>query len=188
MRGLQRWFVLVLAIVGVVMQSCGAPTSGLSRYTDSADGYEFLYPPGWIQVQVANGPDVVFHDLIETTENVSVVISPIAPGKSLSALGTPSQVGQELVKRALQPALTTRSSPAAPASVELVNAEAHETGAKTYYVLEYAVEREGQRRHNLASVVVSGNRLYTFNVSTSEQRWPQVENLFKTVVNSFTVS
>ncbi|WP_448570893.1 photosystem II reaction center PsbP [Trichothermofontia sp.] len=188
MRGLQRWFVLLLAIVGVVLQSCGSPASGLNRYTDQADGYEFLYPPGWLQVQVTNGPDVVFHDLIETTENVSVVISPIAPGKSLSALGTPSQVGQELVKRALQPALTAQSNSATPTSVELVNAEAHEMATKTYYVLEYAVEREGQRRHNLASVVVSGDRLFTFNLSTSEQRWPQVQGLFKTVVNSFTVS
>lgn len=187
MDGLKRWVSLLLAIGAVVLQSCGSPASALHHYIDQADGYEFLYPPGWLQVQVADGPDVVFHDIIETTENVSVVISLIAPGKSLSALGTPSQVGQELVKRALQPALTARSTPDSNARIELVNAEAHETAAKTYYVLEYAVERDGQKRHNLASVVVSGDRLFTFNASTSERRWPQVQGLFETVVNSFTV-
>ncbi|WP_448562022.1 photosystem II reaction center PsbP [Trichothermofontia sp.] len=178
----------LLIVLAVVLQSCGSPTSGLNYYVDQADGYEFLYPLGWLQVQLKDGPDVVFHDLIETTENVSVVISPIAPGKSLSALGTPSQVGQALVKRALQPVVTAQNTSASPAKVELVNAEAHETNAKTYYVLEYAVERDGQKRHNLASVVVSGDRLFTFNASTSERRWPQVKGLFETVVNSFTVS
>lgn len=184
----KRWVGLLLAIAAVVLQSCSSPASALNHYIDQVDGYEFLYPPGWLQVQVADGPDVVFHDIIETTENVSVVISPIAPGKSLSALGTPTQVGQALVKRALQPALTARSTPDSPARVELVNAEAHETDTKTYYILEYAVERDGQKRHNLASVVVSGDRLFTFNASTSERRWPQVKGLFETVVNSFTVS
>jgi len=188
MRGLKQLVIVIFLLLGVILQSCGSPTSGLNRYVDTANGYEFLYPPGWVQVQVAGGPAVVFHDLIETTENVSVVISPIAPGKSLSALGTPSQVGQELVKRALQPALTARSTPEAPATIELVNAAAHEAEAKTYYLLEYAVDRDGQKRHNLASVVVSGNRLYTLNVSTSERRWPQVKTLFETVVNSFAVS
>jgi len=43
-------------------------------------------------VKVSNGPDVVFHDLIETTENVSVVFSPVPQGKTLAELGTPGEV------------------------------------------------------------------------------------------------
>jgi len=46
-----------------------------------------LYPNGWLPVKVSNGPDVVFHDLIETTENVSVVVSSVQ-GKTLAELGT----------------------------------------------------------------------------------------------------
>jgi len=45
---------------------------------------------------VSNGPDVVFHDLIETTENVSVVFSPVPQGKTLAELGTPGEVGYKL--------------------------------------------------------------------------------------------
>jgi photosystem II oxygen-evolving enhancer protein 2 len=45
-----------------------------------------------------------------------------------------------------------------------------------------------QKRHNLASAVVSNGRLYTLNVSTTEQRWPKVHSLFTNVVNSFSVN
>jgi len=46
-----------------------------------------FYPNGWLPVKVSNGPDVVFHDLIETTENVSVVVSSVPQGKTLAELG-----------------------------------------------------------------------------------------------------
>ncbi|MCZ2201110.1 MAG: photosystem II reaction center PsbP, partial [Cylindrospermopsis raciborskii PAMP2012] len=53
-----------------------AVAAGFRSFVDTEDGYQFSYPNGWLQVKVANGPDVVFHDLIEVSENVSVVISP----------------------------------------------------------------------------------------------------------------
>jgi len=48
---------------------------GLQSYVDSTDGYQFLYPNGWVPVEVTNGPDVVFRDLIEYSENLSVAIA-----------------------------------------------------------------------------------------------------------------
>ena len=58
---------------------------------------------------------MVFHDLIEVSENVSVVISPVPEGKTLPELGTPTEVGYKLGKAALAPADSGRSA-------ELINA------------------------------------------------------------------
>ncbi len=178
---LKRLAVVLLVILSLSLASCTSAVSGLKSYVDSTDGYEFLYPNGWLPVKVSSGPDVVLHDLIETTENVSVVISPVPKGKTLAELGTPGEVGYKLAKSAIAPPDSGREA-------ELVNAEGRQSGAKTYYILEYAVKLPNQQeRHNLASVAVSRGKLFTFNVSTPERRWSKVQPVFEQVVNSFLV-
>jgi photosystem II oxygen-evolving enhancer protein 2 len=155
--------------------------SGFKSYVDTADGYEFLYPNGWMQVDVKRGPDVVLHDLIESSENVSVVINPVSNDKVLEDLGSPSEVGYRLSQVAIAPLESGRQA-------ELVNAEAHEAGGQTYYLLEYAVKLpNNQLRHNLASVVVRRSKLYTLNGSTTEKRWSKVKSKMETMVGSFKV-
>jgi photosystem II oxygen-evolving enhancer protein 2 len=171
---------LLLLVMSLALHGCAPGVSGLKSYVDSIDGYEFLYPNGWLPVQVTDGPDVVFHDIIERTENVSVVISPVPEGKTLTDLGTPGEVGYKLQKNAIAPPDSGREA-------ELVNAEARESGDKTYYILEYNVKLPNQQRHNLASVAVNRGKLYTFNVSTTQKRWGKVQDLFKQVVKSFSV-
>jgi photosystem II oxygen-evolving enhancer protein 2 len=171
---------LLLLVLSLSMYGCAAGVSGLKSYVDSFDGYEFLYPNGWLPVKVSDGPDVVFRDMIERTENVSVVISPVAEGKTLADLGTPGEVGYKLQKSAIAPPDSGREA-------ELVNAEARESGDKTYYLLEYNVKLPSEERHNLASVAVSRGKLYTFNASTTEKRWDKVRDLFEQVVKSFSV-
>lgn len=161
---------------GTTAQAAG----GFNSYADNTDGYRFLYPNGWVQVKVNGGPDVVFHDFIEPTENVSVVISPVAEGKTLADLGTPGEVGYKLSKSALAPPESGRQA-------ELVNAEARELKGKTYYNLEYAVTLPNQKRHNLASVVINRGKLFTFNVSTTEKRWQRVKQTFQQLIDSFFV-
>ena len=179
---LKRIATILLVIFSLSLASCSAvsATSGLKSYIDTNDGYQFFYPNGWIAAQVSNGPDVVFHDLIQETENVSVVINPVPTGKTLQDLGTPSEVGYQLSKNAIAPPGSNRQA-------ELVNAQSHELGEKTYYVLEYAVKLPNHNRHDLASVAVSRGKLYTFNISTTEQRWPKMKDFFQQVVNSFSV-
>ena len=174
--------VLLVVLVAVSLVSCSiSPTSGLKSYVDSIKGYQFLYPNGWLQVKVSNGPEVVFHDLIESTENISLVVSPVPDGKSLAELGTPGEVGYNLSKSAIAPPDSGRTA-------ELVNAETREFRDKTYYFLEYAVKLPNQQeRHNLASVVVSRGKLFTFNASTTEQRWEKAKQQLETVVKSFSV-
>lgn len=177
---LKRIVALLLVGLTITLTGCVSATSGLKSYIDASEGYQFLYPNGWIQVQVSNGPDVVFHDLIEETENVSVVISPVASGKTLQDLGSPGEVGYKLSKSAIAPPESGREA-------ELINAEAREGGGKTYYLLEYAVKLPNKERHNLASVVINQGKLYTFNASTTEKRWQKIKNQFQQVVDSFQV-
>ncbi|NJQ96905.1 MAG: hypothetical protein HC784_02800 [Hydrococcus sp. CSU_1_8] len=69
---------------------------------------------------------------------------------------------------------------------ELLDAEVRESNGKTYYTLEYEVKIPNRpERHDIASIAVSRNKLYTFNLSTDQKRWNKVNKLFKTVVNSF---
>ncbi|EGJ35475.1 PsbP [Moorena producens 3L] len=172
---------LLLLVLSLAIHGCTTGASGLQSYVDSLNGYQFLYPNGWVPIKVTDGPDVVFHDIIETTENVSVVISPVPEGKSLADLGTPSEVGYQLQKNAIAPPDSGRTA-------ELVNAEAREVAEKTYYLLEYNVQLPNQERHNLASVVVNRGKLYTFNASTTERRWGKTKNLLEAVVKSFSVN
>lgn len=173
--------ILLLVLSFSLSNSDVAAAAGLKSFIDSSDGYQFLYPNGWLQVKVANGPDVVFHDLIEVSENVSVVISPVPEGKTLSELGTPTEVGYKLGKAALAPPDSGRSA-------ELVNAAEREVDGKTYYLLEYEVKLANkQERHNIASVAVSRGKLFTLNASIPEKRWQRVKGMIDEVVNSFSV-
>ena len=178
----KRIAVILLLVFSLSLQVGISPASanGFKRYEDTSDSYRFFYPNGWVAVKVNNGADIVFHDIIEPSENVSVVISPISRDKTLADLGTPGEVGYKLGKSAIAPPNSGRTA-------ELVNAEAREVGAKNYYMLEYAVKLPNQERHNLASVAINRGKLYTFNASTTEKRWNKVRSLLKQVVNSFTV-
>ncbi len=178
---LKRVLAIALVAAVLIITGCASLGAGLKGYVDSLDGYEFLYPNGWVSVKVADGPDVVFHDLIEPTENVSVVFSEVPDGKSLAELGTATEIGYQLSKNAIAPPDSGREA-------ELVDAGTKTSKDKTYYLLEYAVTLQGgQHRHNLASVAVSRGKLFTFNVSTTEDRWEQVGDTLEQVVKSFTV-
>ncbi|MCA2691835.1 MULTISPECIES: photosystem II reaction center PsbP [unclassified Microcystis] len=173
-----------LLITTLLLTGCATPIAGLQGYTSGSQGYQFLYPKGWTQVDVKKvaGVDVVFHDLIETSENLSVIINPIPDNKTLTDLGTPSEVGYRLLKNnSLNPNLDKE--------VELIRSESHQIDGQDYYILEYQVKlANGQERHNLASVTVNNHKLYSFNISTSQKRWTQIQELFETIVDSFSVS
>ena len=180
----KRLAVFFCATLAIVLSSCSAaPTSGLKSYADAYDGYEFLYPNGWTEIDASKiAPDVIFHDLIESSENVSVIINPIGGTQSIDELGTPSEVGNKLAKTAIAPPESGRQA-------ELTNV-ATRTDDKnhTYYLFEYAVTLpEGVERHNLASAVIARDQLFTLNVSTPERRWAKDGEQLKIVAQSFSV-
>jgi photosystem II oxygen-evolving enhancer protein 2 len=177
---LKRIAAVLLVVLSLSLQSCASAPTNLVNYVDNYDGYEFLYPNSWVPVNVKDGPDVVLHDLIEETENVSVLISPVPENKSLEELGSPTDVGYRLSKNAIAP-------PGSGRQAELVNAESRQVDGVTYYLLEYVVQLPKQVRHNLASVAVRRGKLFTINLSASEKRWQKIQNTFHKVVESFSV-
>ena len=102
----------------------------------------FLYPTGWTQVQVSNGPRVVFHDLIHSDETVSLMINKVNEDNELSELGS-AAAGEQLRREVIATAGSGRTA-------ELVEAQERMNG-HTFYDLEYAVHLID---HELATVVV----------------------------------
>ncbi|HSM81577.1 MAG TPA: photosystem II reaction center PsbP [Nodosilinea sp.] len=179
---LKRLATVLLIVFAVTLQGCVGSGGGLQAYADQYSGYEFMYPTGWVEVTVPGAADVVFHDIIHETENVSVVISEVPEGKDLEALGTPTEVGYKLSKSFS--ALAGDNS-----TVDLLSAQRIETpDQKTYYILEYLADLPAGPRHNLASAIVRRGKLYTFNASTDEGRWDKVKDMMKQSVASFKVS
>ena len=173
----RRWWALGLALVLV---GCSASAAGLNGF-QSADGrYAFLYPTGWTRVQVSGGPQVVFHDLINSDETLSLVIADVASESDLSALGSAVAVGEQLRRQVIAPEGSGRVA-------DLVEASERQEAGRTFYDLEYTVHLQDRDRHELATVVVDRGRLYTFAASTNEIRWPKVKALFEQVVTSFSL-
>lgn len=178
---LKRIAILLLITISLSLQGCALATLNLNSYVNTYQGYEFLYPNGWVETKVKDGPDVVFHDLIEEYENVSVVVNPVTENRTLEEIGTPTEVGYKLSKNAIAP-------PGSGRQADLISAQSRQAGDHLYYLLEYAIKLPNEQlRHTLASVVVRRGQLFTFNLSTSEKRWQKAEDLFRKVVNTFSV-
>lgn len=181
----KSFIATLLILVSLGLSSCSTGVSGLQSYINPYKGYQFLYPNGWVPVEVKNatqGVDVVFRDFIERTENASLIISDIPEEKNLSALGSPSEVGYRLLKVANASVDPNRE-------VDLISADARESKNQTYYILEYEVTLPNhQKRHNLASVATRQGQLFTFNISTPQKRWGKMKDSFETMAKSFSIT
>ena len=178
-------FAGLLIVLSLLISSCSTGVSGLQSYVNTSKGYEFLYPNGWIPVNLGTSArrtvDVVFRDLVERTENLSVIIDEAPEGKTLEDLGSPSEVGYRLLK-------AINKAPDSAREAEFIRAEARTNKDKAYYLLEYEENLPEQgERHNLASVAVSRGKIFTFNLSTPQRRWEAVKDSFEVAAKSFTV-
>ncbi len=173
-----RFALTLLMIFIFSLGGCVTRTSGLAPFVDNKDGYSFLRPNGWLQKAVKNGPDVVFHDIVEPSENVSVVIGELKSVKTLEEIGSAQEIGLRIQTRVI-------GSPRA----SLVSAETYEHQGKPYYLLEYKIpaNKPNETRHDLVSVTANDGSFYTLSISTLESRWPRLKDLFYQVANSFTV-
>ena len=176
LRLLARLFTC-LALVFALGACAAGPTAGLQSYQSPDGRFAFLYPIGWTQVQVSNGPRVVFHDLIHSDETVSLMVNKVEDDNDLNALGSAVAVGERLRREVIATADSGRSA-------ELIEAAEREDNGHTFYDLEYAVHLPDRDRHELATVVVDRGRLYTLATSTNEERWPKVKELCSSVVHS----
>lgn len=169
--------LLVLGLIGG-LTACSAAAAGLQSFQSPDGRYAFLYPTGWNRVQVSGGPQVVFHDLINSDETLSLVISDVNTINNLNDLGSAEAVGERLKQVVIAPEGSGREA-------ELVEARERELAGRTFYDLEYSVHLADRNRHELATVVIDRGRLYTFAASTNDARWPKVRELFQRVITSF---
>eukprot|EP00884_Botryococcus_braunii_P016968 jgi/Botrbrau1/3955/Bobra.0365s0029.2 len=90
--------VLLAAVPGTALAK---PPKGFLELKDSQDGYDFYYPFGWQEVAV-NGQDVVYKDIIEPLESVSVSLT--ATDKlDVTEFGPPEEVAVTLATGVLTP-------------------------------------------------------------------------------------
>ncbi len=170
---------LLAIILCLFISGCGSGlNAGLEAYQSPDGRYTFFYPTGWTRVKVDGGPEIIYHDLINSNETLSLVISDINKDVELEQLGTPLEVGQTLIDKVIAPEGSGRT-------VELLNANQRETSNHTFYDLEYELNLNNQDRHELATVVIDRGTLYTFAVGTNQERWNKVNKLFENVIESF---
>ena len=80
---------LLLAVsLALGASGCNAMAAALNTFQSPDGRYAFLYPTGWTRVQVNGGPQVVFHDLINSDETLSLVISEVNSTNELESLGS----------------------------------------------------------------------------------------------------
>ncbi len=169
---------VILLLVGLTACSSGG-TAGLEAFQSSDGRYGFFYPTGWTRVSVSGGPEVVFHDLINSDETLSLVISDLGTVPDLKSLGTPLEVGEALVSEVFAPSGGGRQA-------QLLEATQREKSGHVFYDIEYLVRLDDRDRHEIATVVVDDGSLFTLAASTNEARWPKVNSLFSRVINSLT--
>ena len=170
---------LLLIILCFTLSACGGGlNAGLEAYQSPDGRYAFLYPTGWTRVKVDGGPEIIYHDLINSNETLSLVVSDVNKEVDLEQLGGPNEVGQTLIDKVIAPEGSGRS-------VKLVDAKKRESSNHIFYDLEYQLKLNEQDRHELATVVIDRGTLYTFAVGTNEDRWNKVDGMFSNVIESF---
>ena len=170
---------LLLIILCFTLSACsGGLNAGLEAYQSPDGRYAFLYPTGWTRVKVDGGPEIIYHDLINSNETLSLVVSDVNKEVDLEQLGGPNEVGQTLIDKVIAPEGSGRS-------VKLVDAKKRESSNHIFYDLEYQLNLNEQDRHELATVVIDRGTLYTFAVGTNEDRWSKVDGMFNNVIESF---
>jgi len=167
--------LLAIAVVLILGACSTGGAAGRDPFKCQDGRYGFLFPPGWTRVAVDKGPEVVYHDLINSDETLSLVISKLENEVDLDDLGGADAVGERLFgeKNMNNPIL-------------LIDASEREVNERKFYDLEYSVDLEENSRHEIATVVVDRGYLYTLAASTNEKRWSKMQDTFKRVVSSFT--
>tara|TARA_B100001250_G_scaffold314161_1_gene276337 strand:+ start:66 stop:611 length:546 start_codon:yes stop_codon:yes gene_type:complete len=167
--------LLAIALVLTLGACSTGGASGLEPFKSQDGRYGFLFPTGWTRVSVDNGPEVVYHDLINSDETLSLVISKLDNEVDLDELGGADAVSERLFGK------NDSENP-----IQLIEAKEREVEAHKFYDLEYSVNLEEKSRHEYATVVVDRGYLYSLAASSTEQRWSKMKDIYKRVVSSFT--
>ena len=67
---------LFLIFLFLTLSACsGGLNAGLEAYQSPDGRYAFLYPTGWTRVKVDGGPEIIYHDLINSLSKAYVNMS-----------------------------------------------------------------------------------------------------------------
>ncbi|CAN0837076.1 PsbP-like protein 1, chloroplastic [Linum grandiflorum] len=149
---------------------------GFLSVTDQKDGYSFLYPFGWQEVEI-QGQDKVFKDVIEPLESVSVTMFPTSK-QDIRDFGPPDQVAGTLIKKVL-------ASPTQ--KTKLIQAKEQDIEGRAYYTFEFVAQAPNFTRHALSAIVIGNGKLYTLTTGAKERRWEKMKDKLQTIVESFKV-
>ena len=166
---------IAIALVLLLGACSTGGAAGLEPFKSQNGQYGFLFPTGWTRVAVDNGPEVVYHDLINSDETLSLVISKLENEVDLDDLGGANAVGERLFGE------KNSSNP-----IQLIDASEREVDERKFYDLEYSVNLEERKRHEFATVAVDRGYLFTLAASSSEQRWSKMQDIYRRVISSFT--
>lgn len=154
-----------------------AKQGGFVPVKDQGDAYQLLYPFGWQEVSVG-GQDVVYKDIIEPLESVSVSITP-SDKDDITLYGEPVEVAKSLAETVLTP-------PGQQVKVLRVNPRRAED--RNYLEFEFAAKSNTYIRLAIAVVTVANGKLYTLVTGANERRWDKVKDKLETIARSFVVS
>lgn len=163
------------AVLPAASQAAKAPR-GFNPVQDLNDNYQFLYPFGWQEVTVT-GADVVYKDVVEPLESVSVTITP-TDKTDIIEFGDIADVANTLATEVLTPP---------GQEVAIVATNQRETNGHTYYEFEYTAKTPRYTRHSLAVVVANDGKFYTLTTGANERRWGKMKDKLQTTIKSFSL-
>lgn len=146
-------------------------------YNDQGDAYKLVYPFGWQEVSVG-GQDVVFKDIIEPLESVSVSITP-SDKDDITLYGDPQEVAYTLADTVLTPA----SQP-----VKVLKVTPKRVDDRNYVEFEFAAKSSTYIRIAIAVVTIANGKLYAMVTGANEQRFDKIKDRLELVARSFVVS
>ncbi|PNH03538.1 PsbP-like protein 1, chloroplastic [Tetrabaena socialis] len=147
---------------------------GFTTVEDNNDAYKFLYPFGWQEVAV-KGADVVYKDVVEPLESVSVTLT-ATDKKDIAEFGDLQTVANTLANDVL-------SAPGT--EVKLINTQERELNGHNYYEIEFTATTSRYTRHQLAVVAANNGTFYTLTTGANERRWNKMKEKLTTTVQSF---
>ncbi|GIL70032.1 hypothetical protein Vretifemale_880 [Volvox reticuliferus] len=147
---------------------------GYNPVEDLQDAYKFLYPFGWQEVAV-KGADVVYKDVVEPLESVSVTLT-ATDKNDITEFGDLDTVAETLAKDVLT---------APGTEVKLVSTSQRELKGHNYYEIEFTATNPRYTRHQLAVVACNNGTFYTLTTGANERRWDKMKEKLQTTVRSF---
>ncbi|KAF5945973.1 hypothetical protein HYC85_016201 [Camellia sinensis] len=191
------------------------PIGGYSRYVQTNEGFEFIYPAAWVgdqtllnravgKLERSLDPPLPNNAAPDDRRRRSVnepVVAFGPPGSSgelnVSVIVSPVPLdfsietfgGAKEVGEAVIRAITG-SSRQADVKAALIQSNLREDTKRNvkYYELEYRVGSPSFRRHNMAVCCAQGGRLFTLNAQAPESVWPEVKSDFYRIADSFNLT